>query len=137
MNAQFSIAVHVCVALAHLRAQGVEPVSSELLARSVNTNPAYLRRVLSRLVKSRLLESRPGREGGVRLAVEPERITLDRVYQAMREEPFLPIHSQQPNAVCPVSCRMKDLMAGVSHAAEEAAQGALRKTTVAALVAAV
>jgi Rrf2 family protein len=133
-SSQFSVAVHVCVALAYQRKQGQEPVSSEHLAEGVNTNAAYLRRVISRLVKAGLLSSQAGKQGGVMLARDPAQITLADIYEAMDDTALISVHQQAPNKHCPVSCKIKDLMTTVGDSVESATKAVLARTSVAALV---
>lgn len=57
-------------------------VSSAEFAEGLRANPALVRRLLTILVQSGLLESRLGRNGGVRLARRPEHISLAEIYEA-------------------------------------------------------
>ena len=134
-NTQFSVAVHLCVALAFRQANGGEgPVSSEELAASVNTNAAYLRRVIARLVKAGVLRSQAGKQGGVLLARAADRVTLADIYEGLGETTVLPVHLQATNQHCRVSCGIKHLVEDVARAAQAATLEVLRRTSVAALV---
>ena len=57
-------------------------VSSTRFAEGLRANPTLVRKLLTTLVQRGLLESQLGRNGGVRLARPPERITLRDIYEA-------------------------------------------------------
>ena len=59
------MAVHVLAVLAY---KDGDRVTSELLARSVNTNPVVIRRLLLALQEARLVETRKGAGFGSRLS---------------------------------------------------------------------
>src|SRR5437879_10204915 len=98
-SCRFAMAVHVLTVLAYK--QG-DPVTSGLLAQSVNTNPVVIRRLLLTLQHARLVETRKGVGFGSRLSRSPARINLAQVYRAVEgEAPFvLPPH--KPNPACQV-----------------------------------
>lgn len=60
-STRFTIALHILTLLASNRAQ---PLTSEYIARSVNTNPVVIRRLLGLLRKRGLVSSQPGNRGG-------------------------------------------------------------------------
>ena len=74
---KFPVAVHVLVALAYIRDRYV---SSEILGKSVGTNPVVVRRMLPALKKAGLIKSQGGVYGGTQLARPPEEITLRDIY---------------------------------------------------------
>lgn len=77
MNSEFIIALH---ALAYLRHRNTK-VSSEELAKSICTNPARIRKVMAKLKKAGLLETREGNSGGYELQGDTSAIKLsDRSY---------------------------------------------------------
>ncbi len=57
--------------------RGDEGTNSERLAKSLDTNPVVVRRILKSLEHHGLVEVRPGRHGGVVLARAPSDITLE------------------------------------------------------------
>ncbi len=79
MNSDFSVAVHTLVFLSHRNCW----LCSEVLAKNVCTNPVRVRRVMSRLVKAELVQTREGLEGGYRLARPAGQITLEEIAQAL------------------------------------------------------
>jgi Rrf2 family protein len=130
-SSRFATATHILTLLA---SAGDEPLTSDFIAGSVNTNPVVIRRLLGVLVKAGLVRSTPGGAGGSRLARDPRKITLRDVYAAVESAGLFGAHSQQPNPKCPVGRNIVELLARRVTAAEAAAAASLRKTTVADLV---
>lgn len=88
MNNQLPIALHI---VGFLASNGGEPLTSETMARVYGTNPVLLRRVLSRLRRAELIQTRRGANGGSVLARAPEEINLREVFDAVRDsKPVLP-----------------------------------------------
>ena len=122
------MAVHVLAVLAYQEGQSV---TSGLLARSVNTNPVVIRRLLLALQAAGLIETRKGAGFGSRLSRLPNRINLAEVYRAVEpDEPFA-LHSQQPNQACPVGHCIQAALERVFVSAEAALERELRRTTLA------
>lgn len=68
-DTRLAVAIHI---LALLSFAGSEYRSSDLLARSVNTNPVVVRRLTGRLKKAGIVDVRRG-QGGTALARPPRR----------------------------------------------------------------
>jgi DNA-binding IscR family transcriptional regulator len=79
-NSRFAVAVHVLTLMAW---SDEEPLKSEQVAESVNTNPVVIRRMLCELAEAGLVVSQPGALGGSRLVMDPEKTTLLDVYKAL------------------------------------------------------
>ncbi|HEY7782393.1 MAG TPA: Rrf2 family transcriptional regulator [Ktedonobacterales bacterium] len=134
-NSRFTIAIHVLTLLARSRA---EPVTSEYIAASVNTNPVVIRRALAGLRAARLVSSQGGNGGGWRLAGDPEDLTLRAVYRAVaKDEALFGLHSRPPNPNCPVGRHIQDALASPFAAASRAMEDELDHTTVADVLRAV
>ena len=71
MDTKFSVALHILIYISETD----RVVSSELLAKSVNTNSSHIRKILAVLKKGELIESQQGKTG-ITLAKEPKDITL-------------------------------------------------------------
>jgi DNA-binding IscR family transcriptional regulator len=99
MNSRFAVAVHVVTLIEQSRG---EPVTSEFLAGSVNTNPSLVRRLLGMLAKAGLTTSLLGTGGGALLARPASEITLLDVYRAVDEGELFGMHRERPNPACPV-----------------------------------
>lgn len=77
----FSLAFH---SLAHLvSAQEARPVSAAELARTFEVSEAHLAKVLQRLARVGILNSKRGPRGGFTLACEPEDVTLLQIHEAV------------------------------------------------------
>lgn len=71
-----------------------KPLSSNQIAAELGVNSSKLRRLLSMLVKSHLIESRQGTSGGFVLKRKPEEIDLQEVYCSVEEKKafYLDVH---------------------------------------------
>lgn len=130
VNTRFAVAVHI---LSFLETQRGEPVTSELLAGSVGTNPSLIRGLLSRLAKAGLTTAKMGTGGGALLARPADTITLLDVYRALDEErDVIPLHPG-PNPRCPVGRNIHTVLEGRFGAAAQALERELARTTIADL----
>jgi Rrf2 family protein len=130
-SSRFVIATHTLALLAN--GDG-EPITSEWIAGSVNTNPVVIRRILSMLARAGLIATQEGAKGGTRLARPANEIDLLVVYRAVEEGDLFASHPQPPNPACPVGCNIQAALAPTLDAAEEAMAKSLAKTTVADVV---
>lgn len=79
MDADFSLAVHAMVYMAHR----VVPQKSASLADNICTNPARVRKVMAPLTRQGLVVAKEGFAGGYSLAREAETITLGDIADAL------------------------------------------------------
>ena len=125
------MAVHVLAVLAYKEG---DPVTSAVLAGSVNTNPVIIRRLLLSLQRARLVDTRKGAGAGSRLSRSPARINLAEVYRAVEDvEPFATPHRKANNA-CPVGQCIRETLNQVFKSAENALERDLEKTTLAGVI---
>jgi Rrf2 family protein len=125
------MAVHVLAVLAYKEG---DPVTSSLLAGSVNTNPVIIRRLLLSLKEARLVETRKGAGAGSRLSRSPQSINLAEIYRAVEgHEPFSS-PAKKPNAGCPVGNCIRKTLERVFASAESALEQDLKKTSLADVV---
>lgn len=127
------MAVHAVTALAH---QDERWVSSDAIARSVNTNPVVIRRILGALRKARLVRSQPGKAGGAQLARPAEQITLLDVFRAVEAQGVFAFPRKPGHPHCPVGGNMRRLLTPVFADSQRALERALSQTTIADLLAA-
>ena len=130
-SCRFAMAVHVLAVLAYKEG---DPVTSSLLAGSVNTNPVIIRRLLLSLKQARLIETRKGAGAGSRLSRSPQRINLAEIYRAVESHEPFSSPSRKPNAGCPVGNCIRKTLEKVFASAEAALERDLEKTTLADVV---
>lgn len=129
MSSRVAVAVHV---LAILTWRRDEAVSSQQIARSVNTNPVVVRRIIGALRRAGLVEVQPGAAGGARLARVPEEISLLEVYRSVEDgEELFAMHPQQPCQDCGVGANIQAALADVFGDARTAMEGVLDRVTIA------
>jgi Rrf2 family protein len=126
-NSRLAVAAHVVVLLASK--EGGRASSAEV-ARSVNTNPVVIRRILAALTRAGIVRSEKGKSGGSRLARRPASVSLWDLSRALGETRLFGIHRNPANPRCPVSCRMKGVLGRAFASAEKAAEARLRRITV-------
>lgn len=125
------MAVHVLAVLAY---KDGDPVTSALLAGSVNTNPVIIRRLLLSLKEAKLIETRKGVGAGSRLSRSAQRINLAQIYRAVEQHEPFSSPSRKPDTGCPVGNCIRDTLAKVFASAENALEQDLEKTTLADVV---
>lgn len=126
-SSRFAVAVHVLTLMAWA---DDEPLKSELVARSVNTNPVVIRRILCELAQASLVVSQTGAAGGSRLARKPDEITLLDVYQAVESRGVFSLPRQPPNHRCPVGVNIETVLGNVLEEVDGAVDHVLTKMTI-------
>ena len=106
------------------------------IAKSLQTNPVVVRKMLKALEQAGLVTIRPGRNGGVRLARSSHAITLDQIHRAIDDGNILVLRAGI-NRRCPVSICMPGLLTPVFEAAAQAVDRTLSGVTLASLVEAI
>jgi len=130
-SVQFAVAAHI---MAVLGFDHGEEISSATLADSVNADPTFVRKSLSKLSKAGLVVTTRGKSGTCVLARPPRQITLLDIYRASAAPPAFAIHSYPMEKRCPVSRNLKECMSGVLSQAQDSFERSLAKITVADLV---
>jgi len=130
-SVQFAVATHIMAALGYY--QG-EEISSAILAESVNADPTFVRKSLSKLSKAGLVVTKRGKSGASMLSRSPRQITLLDIYRASAAPPAFAIHSYPVDKRCPVSCHLKECMSGLLSQAQSSFERSLAKITLADLV---
>jgi DNA-binding IscR family transcriptional regulator len=114
--------------------RGDKGANAELLAKSLNSNPVVVRRILKALESQGLVAIRPGRYGGVELLRSPAEITLEDVYKAVEPDGTLFALRERGNSRCPVNNTMVRSLPTLFDAANVAVDNVLRRTRIANLV---
>lgn len=130
-NSRFAVAVHVLTLMAWTED---EPLKSEQVAESVNTNPVVIRRMLCELAQAKLVVSQTGSLGGSRLARKPEAITLLDVYRALEVPGVFSLHRQPPSRRCPVGVNIETVLSNVMDEVDSAVEHVLQGITLKDLV---
>lgn len=128
MDTRFSSAIHILIMIA-----GAEtPMTSDQIAVSVGTNASYIRRITGLLKKQGIIDSRQG-ISGFTLLVDPEELTLLRVYRAVAESDRVHVFDlhQNPNDQCIVGRHIRPVLTEVFRGIEEKAEQELKDTTLA------
>lgn len=135
MNTRFAVAVHIVTYLACRR--GV-PATSELVAESVGTHPALIRRLGAQLARAGIVRAQRGARGGATLARSASDITLLDIYRAVDEDEFelIRVH-RTANPCCAVGKQMQAVLEERAGAIERALETELSRTTIADIVDAV
>ncbi|WP_067175223.1 Rrf2 family transcriptional regulator [Microtetraspora niveoalba] len=130
-NSRLTIATHVLTWMALARRRGLDLLTSDQVAASVNTNPVIIRRSLGDLRRAGLVEVRRGAGAGWILARAPEEITLLDVYDAVERQPLFAMHHTEPNLECPVGKGIRPALGHAYDGVEEALRHELRRTSIA------
>jgi Rrf2 family protein len=130
-NTRMATAVQILCVIAYT---GPDGTNSEIVAKSLRTNPVVVRRLLKCMQQQGLVEIRPGKDGGVQLGRAPSQITLDQIYKAVETETGVFALRPRGNLNCPVDSRMKDLLTPIFGAADIAVEKTLKQTTLGSLV---
>jgi len=126
-NSRFAVAVHVLSLMAW---SGEEPLKSEQVAESVNTNPVVIRRMLLELAEAGLVVSQTGSLGGSRLANDPAETTLLDVYEALECGGVFSMHRTPPSRDCPVGVNIETVLGNVFLEVDSAVEQVLGKITI-------
>ncbi|WAA09373.1 Rrf2 family transcriptional regulator [Fervidibacillus albus] len=127
ISSRFAVGVHI---LAFIELNKVNVSSSEFIAKSVNTNPALIRKMMGMLKRAGLIEVHPG-IAGAKLAKKPSEITLLDVYKAVNvvgKNQLFRIH-EHPNPNCPVGRNIQHSIEPIFAAAQLEMENFLKKFT--------
>ena len=131
-NVQFTVAAHIMAALGFRH--GAETPSAKL-AESVNADPTFVRKSLSKLSKAGLIVTTRGKSGASRLTRSPKQITLLDIYRASAAPLTFAIHSYPVEKKCPISRNIKGCMSSVLKKAQDDFENSLDGITLADVVA--
>jgi Rrf2 family protein len=130
-SVQFTVAAHIMAALGFLNGK---EIPSATLAESVNADPTFVRKSLSKLSKAGLISTTRGKNGARTLTRSPEQITLLDIYRASAAPPTFAIHSYPVEKKCPISCNIKGCMSSVLRKAQKSFENTLERITLANVV---
>lgn len=130
-STRFAVAIHI---LTNISLRRGEAVRSEDIARSVNTNPTVVRRILGALAAAGLTQAQLGQGGGALLARDAARISLLDVYRAVEEPPYFALHRVPPNPECYIGRNITPVLEDEFGRLAAILDGALAETTLADIV---
>ncbi|MFC9710469.1 Rrf2 family transcriptional regulator [Paenibacillus sp. JNUCC31] len=127
ISSRFSIAVHTLSLVAVVPNE----CTGDYIAKSVNTNPVIIRRIMSKLKQAGLIEVRPG-VGGASLLKDPADITLLDIYRALEvvEDGELFNFHKHPNPNCPVGSMIEQTLRAELIEAQTAMEQRLNRVTI-------
>lgn len=114
-DTRLSDVLHVLLHMARADA----PVTSEVLARSMGTNPAVFRRTMAGLRDAGIVQSGKGRGGGWQLSRPLAQITLLAVYEALRRPTLFAIGNRSENGSCLVEQKVNAVLAQTMREAQD------------------
>lgn len=127
MTSEFAIAVHTLIFLNH---KG-DCQSSDKIAENVCTNPARVRKVLSKLKKASLVLTREGIGGGYYFKEEPESVTLEDICRAVGEVPIsVTKKTGDIDMKCQIASGMGAIMDGIYEEMNELCYEKLKEITI-------
>ena len=109
ISSRFTIAVHIFACIDTFGKD--QKITSDFLSTSINVNPVIIRKILSSLKKSHLLNVQRG-TGGTTIAKPLDQITLFDIYQSVEcvENGELFHFHENPNNNCPVGKNIHNIL---------------------------
>jgi len=129
-DSRLSDVLHV---LLHMGQVG-EPLTSEVLAQSMGTNPAVFRRTMAGLREAGYVKSGKGRGGGWQLARPLNKITLLAIYRALGRPTLFAIGNRSEHPDCQVQKRVNAALSDTMAEAEALFMGRFGQVTLDQLV---
>lgn len=128
MNSDFCVAVHALVYLNHKACV----LSSEELAENICTNPARVRKVMSKLKAINLVETKEGTVGGYRFVKDAKSVTLKQIADTLGGR-FVEIswRSGSMDKPCLVASGMAGIMDEILDELENLCKERLKNKTIA------
>ena len=109
ISSRFTIAVHIFACIDTFEED--QKITSDFLSASINVNPVIIRKILSSLKKSGLINVLRG-TGGTTIAKPLDQITLLDIFQSVEclEDGKLFHFHENPNANCPVGKNIHSIL---------------------------
>lgn len=128
-DSRLSGVLHV---LLHM-AEHAGPLTSETLAKAMDTNPVVVRRVMAGLRESGYVRSDKGHGGGWSLSCDLAAVTLRDIYTALGEPSLIAIGNRTESPGCLVEQAVNAALEKASHDAEALLLARLGEVTLATL----
>ena len=114
--------------MAGLAAYAGQGIPSGTLAKSVNTSPSFVRRVVAKLSRAGLIRTTTGKTGACMLTKDSRTITLLDIYRAVEAPKVFAIHTYEAKRDCAISCGIKGALGKVLDSAQQSMETNLKKT---------
>lgn len=114
-------------------AEATAPVTSETMAKMMQTNPVVIRRILAGLRAQGLVNSEKGHGGGWQLSCDFNKVTLYDIYAALESPEILAIGNRNESPSCLVEEAVNTMMDQAFQAAEAVLLARFREVTLAEL----
>ncbi len=119
IDTRFPASLHIMTLLAF---KSDMLLSSADIARSLKTNPAFVRKLVGSLVDAHLILSVRGKSGGLKLGRPATTISLKDIYLASTgEKNLICVPSKSPTSSCKVSCSMDQILKSIADGVEHSA----------------
>lgn len=115
-------------------AQAEGPVTSEVMAKAMDTNPVVIRRIMAGLRDEGYVRTEKGHGGGWSLACDLAKVTLRDVYDALGKPALLAIGNRTENPDCLVEAAVNATLGKTFDAVEAQLLEAFDGVTLAMLV---
>lgn len=130
ISSKFIIAVHLLAVIDYLGDN--EKVTSNILAKSIGSNPVIVRNVMGNLKESGIIDISQGKSG-VLLTRKTNEITFYDVYKAVesvKEEGLFHFH-ENPNPECPIGSNIHKAMDIKLETIQQSMEEEMKKITIA------
>jgi Rrf2 family protein len=131
-SSKLSVALH---ALVHLAQHNNAPLTSDVLAECLQTNPVVVRRTMGLLRENGLVTAFKGHGGGWQLAHTADAITIQQVSAALGEHLLIAINNDPGDEQCLIVRAVTEVMDDVVHQIELLLAERLSRMTLADLAA--
>lgn len=109
------------------------PLTSETLAKMMQTNPVVIRRILAGLRQQGFVQSEKGHGGGWRLSCDPDSVTLHDIYLALGAPAMFALGNRTESPGCLVEAAVNRALDQALQDAEALLLARFREVTLAAL----
>lgn len=127
VDTRFSLSIQIMMTLACHRE---DLTNSDNIAKVLKTNPTFVRRLVANLVNAGLIQSFRGKGGGIKIALDPSKISLKDIYLAATEEKSLiKVHDKPVVKTCSVSLCINEVLCDLVKGIDQTTQNYLAKKT--------
>lgn len=127
IKTKFSIALHIMTLVSIYKEDWL---TSTTIASSLNINPVLVRKELATLKEGGLIESKEGKNGGIRILKDANDIYLSDIFNLIKgSDTVLSLLKNEPNPNCKVGKQINTKLKSVMATIDNAISSELRKET--------